>query len=159
MLPLVAYELVSGPWRRTWVRFGYNTNSDSKSRFLQVIDVRSLPQQSNKQSPTATITLQLCDLVASRIAQDTVLGAPRFRSCDAIYGWFEPTFLEDAICPLVRDDFNREKMDHNPITRAGLSWREFLDVAAVADLTVRILDTPVGQENNWHKEADKSSRG
>ena len=147
MLPLLAYELVSGPWRRTWVRFGYNTNSDSKSRFLQVIDVRSPPQGTNKHPPAATITLQLCDLVASRIAQDKVLGAPRCRSCDSIYGWFAPTFLEDTICPLVRGDFNGEKMDHHPNKQAGLSWREFLDVAAVADLTVRVLETPPGQEN------------
>lgn len=156
LLPVIAYELVSGPWRRTWVRFGYDINSDSKSRFLQVIDIRSPSQHTSKHSPTSTITLQLCDLVASRVAQDAVLGAPRFRSCDSSHGWFAPKFLDGTVCPLIRDDFKKEKINLNPNKEDGLSWREFLDVAAVTDLTVRILDMPPGRPNKRRKEVSKA---
>jgi hypothetical protein len=74
-------------------------------------------------------------------------------SCDSTYGWFTPAFLDEIICPLVRSDFNKEKIDNNPNKRrTALSWREFLDVAAVADLTVRILDTTPGRPNKRCKE-------
>ena len=39
MLPLVAFEMLSGPWRRTWLRFGYDVTRDPSARFLQALDV------------------------------------------------------------------------------------------------------------------------
>uniref|UniRef100_A0A7S3NM46 Transcription factor IIIC subunit 5 HTH domain-containing protein n=1 Tax=Aureoumbra lagunensis TaxID=44058 RepID=A0A7S3NM46_9STRA len=57
ILPIVAYELLSGPWRRTWVRFGYKPAQDPRARFLQVIDRKihvttSTSSKTNQKIPT-----------------------------------------------------------------------------------------------------------
>jgi len=68
MLPLVAFELISGPWRRTWVRFGYDPTSDPRARFLQVFDIKKHKAQGEETQPKtaaqkrAPAAMQLCDL-------------------------------------------------------------------------------------------------
>ena len=39
-LPVVAYYFVSGPWRSTWVRFGYDPRTDPRAKIYQTLDVR-----------------------------------------------------------------------------------------------------------------------
>lgn len=40
LLPSVAYYFMTGPWRITWVRLGYDPRKDPKSRIYQVLDYR-----------------------------------------------------------------------------------------------------------------------
>jgi len=39
-LPALAYYFVSGPWRGTWVRFGYDPRADPHAKIYQILDVR-----------------------------------------------------------------------------------------------------------------------
>ncbi|KAJ3147212.1 tau 95 subunit of transcription factor TFIIIC [Geranomyces variabilis] len=42
LLPLHAYSMTAGPWRDTWIRYGYDPRLDPEARFYQIIDVRFL---------------------------------------------------------------------------------------------------------------------
>lgn len=132
---MVAFEVVTGPWRRTWVRFGHDLRADPRSRFLQVVDTNKPAEASGKTRPAATV--QLCDL-GSRAAQDATLAAPRARSCDPHTGWFARNLLDDVIRLLLANDD-----DH--AAQPPLTWREFLDVAAVADLQTALLPERPGE--------------
>jgi len=39
-LPALAYFFNSGPWRSTWVRFGYDPRTDPHAKIYQTLDVR-----------------------------------------------------------------------------------------------------------------------
>ena len=39
-LPALAYYFTSGPWRSTWVRFGYDPRTDPQAKIYQTLDVR-----------------------------------------------------------------------------------------------------------------------
>ena len=135
ILPVVAYELLGGPWRRTWVRFGHVPSQDPRSRFLQVIEQRP-PQRDEddkgkKKKRIHGTFVQLCDL-DHREAQDAVLNAPR-RSAVSDHGhsgWFDRSFFDDVLPPIL----------DRPTEDRTLAWREFLDVAAVADLQTNLID-------------------
>ncbi|KAJ8598813.1 hypothetical protein CTAYLR_008649 [Chrysophaeum taylorii] len=137
VLPMVAFEVVTGPWRRTWVRFGHDLKADPRSRFLQVVDVHKAISGGGgggggggpKKKARPSATMQLCDL-ESRAAQDAVLNAPRLRTCDAHTGWFSRAFFDDTL---------KRARDDNSVDQDPLAWREFLDVAAVADLQTTLL--------------------
>lgn len=131
VLPMVAFEVVTGPWRRTWVRFGHDIRADPRSRFLQVIEtLKPGSSETNAAKSRSAATIQLCDL-ESRAAQDIVLNAPRARSCDPHTGWFSRKLLEDVLKQLA-DRTTDDDQD-------ALAWREFIDVAAVADLKTQLL--------------------
>jgi len=152
VLPVVAYELLGGPWRRTWVRFGHTPSQDPRSRFLQVIEHKKDHQDDPPagaaaaagaaqaaQAKTTTTTkkhatfVQLCDL-DHRDAQDAVLEAPRRHVCESSQqGWFHKAFFDDTLTPLLAKPPTAKDQE-------SLSWREFLDVAAVADLQTGLLD-------------------
>lgn len=128
---MVAFEVVTGPWRRTWVRFGHDIRADPRSRFLQVIEtLKPGSSEANAAKSRSAATIQLCDL-ESRAAQDTVLNAPRARSCDPHTGWFSRRLLDDVVKQLA----DRTTDD----AQGALAWREFIDVAAVADLKTQLL--------------------
>lgn len=40
VLPAVAYYFVTGPWRSTWVRFGYDPRRHPEAKIYQTLDVR-----------------------------------------------------------------------------------------------------------------------
>ena len=40
ILPAVAYYTLTGPWRRVWVRFGYDPRKDPQAKIYQVVDFR-----------------------------------------------------------------------------------------------------------------------
>lgn len=40
LLPSVAYYFMTGPWRITWVRLGYDPRQDPSARIYQVLDYR-----------------------------------------------------------------------------------------------------------------------
>ncbi|KFB39055.1 AGAP009321-PA-like protein [Anopheles sinensis] len=40
LLPAVAFFYVNGPWRSTWVRFGYDPRKDFEARMFQMLDFR-----------------------------------------------------------------------------------------------------------------------
>jgi len=40
VFPALAYYFVSGPWRSTWVRFGYDPRTDPQAKIYQTLDVR-----------------------------------------------------------------------------------------------------------------------
>ncbi|KAI8818977.1 RNA polymerase III transcription factor IIIC subunit-domain-containing protein [Fimicolochytrium jonesii] len=40
LLPLYAYSYMAGPWRDTWLRYGYDPWNDKEARFSQIIDLR-----------------------------------------------------------------------------------------------------------------------
>ena len=40
LLPAVAYYFVTGPWRITWVRLGYDPRKDPEARKYQILDYR-----------------------------------------------------------------------------------------------------------------------
>ena len=40
VLPKVAYHYLSGPWKGTWIRYGYDPSKDPNARYLQQINVR-----------------------------------------------------------------------------------------------------------------------
>ncbi|KAI8800362.1 RNA polymerase III transcription factor IIIC subunit-domain-containing protein [Cladochytrium replicatum] len=42
VVPLVAYVMQKGPWRETWVRYGYNPTKDKNARFFQLFDMRNV---------------------------------------------------------------------------------------------------------------------
>mmetsp|Transcript_4648 Transcript_4648/g.14726 ORF Transcript_4648/g.14726 Transcript_4648/m.14726 type:complete len:452 (-) Transcript_4648:729-2084(-) len=139
ILPLVAFEVISGPWKRTWVRFGYDVRADARARFLQVFDVRRLKPSTDEKSARrgekkAAATMQLCDL-RNKAAQNVILSAARLARCDHVSGWFTSQFVEEAVKPL----FDAEVLDANADGDGCLGWKEFLDVAAVADLTAAII--------------------
>ncbi|KNE66689.1 hypothetical protein AMAG_11189 [Allomyces macrogynus ATCC 38327] len=41
ILPSVAYYLTSGPWKMTWVRFGFDPKIDRATRVYQILDTRN----------------------------------------------------------------------------------------------------------------------
>ena len=43
-LPYVAYNLVKGPFRQLWVRYGYDPKTDPSSALYQTIHFRVSPQ-------------------------------------------------------------------------------------------------------------------
>jgi len=45
-LPALAYYFVSGPWRGTWVRLGYDPRSDPQAKIYQTLDIR-IPRNMN----------------------------------------------------------------------------------------------------------------
>lgn len=40
VMPLHGYVATSGPWRGTWVKYGYDPREDPEARLYQIIDVR-----------------------------------------------------------------------------------------------------------------------
>lgn len=40
ILPVVAYYFPNGPWRISWVKFGYDPRKDPKARIYQTLDYR-----------------------------------------------------------------------------------------------------------------------
>ena len=40
ILPSIAYYILTGPWRRVWVRFGYDPRTDPAAKLYQVVDFR-----------------------------------------------------------------------------------------------------------------------
>lgn len=40
LAPRFAYYYVSGPWKWTWVRYGYDVRKDFYSRYYQTLDFR-----------------------------------------------------------------------------------------------------------------------
>ncbi|XP_055730437.1 general transcription factor 3C polypeptide 5-like [Salvelinus fontinalis] len=40
LLPIVAYYMVTGPWRSLWVRFGYDPRKTTEAKKYQVLDFR-----------------------------------------------------------------------------------------------------------------------
>lgn len=144
VLPMVAFEVVTGPWRRTWVRFGHDVRNEPRSRFLQVVDTSkglakdlSTSKQQPQQRPQAA-TIQLCDL-ESRAAQDLVLNAPRTQDCDPHTGWFTRSLLDDLVRTLTNPATDSAQTTEDP--KQHLTWREFVDVAAVADLNTTVIAT------------------
>ncbi|KAJ3154164.1 tau 95 subunit of transcription factor TFIIIC [Geranomyces michiganensis] len=47
LLPLYAYSMTAGPWRDTWIRYGYDPRLDPEARFYQIIDVRFMKSVKN----------------------------------------------------------------------------------------------------------------
>lgn len=124
LLPMVAFEMLTGPWRRTWIRFGHDARADPRSRFLQVVDHAHGKQRA----------VQLCD-IDTRAAQDAVLNAPRADVCHAQTGWFTKSFLDDDLRKLLLLPPSEEEEADDP----PLSWSDFLANAAVADCNAELL--------------------
>jgi len=40
ILPAVAYYMLTGPWRRVWIRFGYDPRTEPGAKIYQVVDFR-----------------------------------------------------------------------------------------------------------------------
>lgn len=40
VLPLIAYNFVSGPYKRLWIKFGYDPRTDPASKLYQCLDFR-----------------------------------------------------------------------------------------------------------------------
>lgn len=130
LLPMVAFEMLTGPWRRTWIRFGHDARTDPRSRFLQVVDHAHGKQRA----------VQMCD-IDTRAAQDAVLKAPRADVCHAQTGWFTKSFLDDDLRKLLLlPPLSEEEEVEDP----ALSWSDFLANAAVADCNTELLteETP-----------------
>jgi len=78
LLPLVAYYFNNGPWRRVWVRMGYDPRKDPQSRIYQVIDLRVLPSQLliGKPGGVSNIAHKSAFAKAPRRIKRPVAGAP-----------------------------------------------------------------------------------
>ncbi|XP_063913517.1 general transcription factor 3C polypeptide 5 [Zophobas morio] len=48
ILPIVAYYFTNGPWRITWVKYGYDPRKDPKARIYQTLDYRIRTAESSK---------------------------------------------------------------------------------------------------------------
>ncbi|KAJ2963002.1 hypothetical protein NQZ79_g1959 [Umbelopsis isabellina] len=44
VLPAISYNMISGPWRDTWIRYGYNPKKHKDSYLYQLLDQRMLPK-------------------------------------------------------------------------------------------------------------------
>lgn len=53
-LPVVAYHFVNGPWRKAWVRLGYDPRTTKESCIYQVIDFRVKKGETRGQSHSAS---------------------------------------------------------------------------------------------------------
>lgn len=40
LLPVIAYYMITGPWARLWVRFGYDPKLHPEAKMYQLIDFR-----------------------------------------------------------------------------------------------------------------------
>jgi len=122
-LPLVAYVFQDGPWRDTFVRFGYDPRTDVNARFYQRLyfrnanhpivrasvterrqDVRHTDgsDMDKKYShvfdgvhlTTETAAFQLCD-IHDRMLKDMIESEDEFReTCNASDGWFSSHAIE-----------------------------------------------------------------
>ncbi|KAK2155681.1 hypothetical protein LSH36_233g01012 [Paralvinella palmiformis] len=45
ILPAVAYYMLTGPWRRVWIRFGYDPRTEPGAKIYQVVDFRIKDKQ------------------------------------------------------------------------------------------------------------------
>ncbi|XP_019247633.1 PREDICTED: general transcription factor 3C polypeptide 5-like isoform X1 [Nicotiana attenuata] len=119
----VAYYFSSGPFRRFWIRKGYDPRKDPESRIYQNIDFRVLPElRSYCESHASSglkhrwddicafrvfpykcqISLQLCELKDNYIQQE-IRKPSNQETCDNTTGWFSSHILDCLrLCIAVR---------------------------------------------------------
>lgn len=114
-LPLLAYHYRTGPWRRCWVRYGYDAAQEPESCRYQTIEVRSLrirfsdlQKIAGDKIPAAgqrhlfdgvhltsnSNLIQLCDVTEPQISQ-LICNAPITKQApDAADGWYSEGFID-----------------------------------------------------------------
>ncbi|KAL3313804.1 General transcription factor 3C polypeptide 5 [Cichlidogyrus casuarinus] len=84
IIPCAAYYSPTGPWKRSWVRFGYDPFTDPESRKLQIVDVRiTSPSRISK----LVVQSGMSDGACAMSWQDKLLAEiDQYRSNDTIQG-------------------------------------------------------------------------
>jgi hypothetical protein len=111
VLRLVSYLFLDGPWRKSYVRFGYDPRTDPQSKRLQMIDFRDPffksdegknssndsgenPDVYFRKAPINRSQLyQLCDIDDPGI-QAVLSGQTRMEAADAQTGWMSGSEME-----------------------------------------------------------------
>jgi general transcription factor 3C polypeptide 5 (transcription factor C subunit 1) len=122
----ISYLFLDGPWRKCYVRFGYDPRTDSSSRLLQMIDFRDPYLRSEDQRPSdkrpvdihfrrapsnRSQLYQLCDIDDPGI-QGLLNGPCRMFAADSHTGWLTESEMES-----IR---NQMKIKSESMRRAGL---------------------------------------
>lgn len=55
VLPYIAFNYSTGPWRKAWVKYGFSPDKTKLSRFYQILDFRMSDMEKNVELPTMSV--------------------------------------------------------------------------------------------------------
>ena len=113
----IAYKSQSGPWRGTWIRFGYDPRKDRAARMYQVVEVRATKSYSRTKPLTKDLqshlftsdtvcpasTLQIVDIVDASLVGDFQSVEFCRKNYDEKEGWYV-----DGHMDFLREELRRK---------------------------------------------------